>query len=267
MESLILIGSVQAVFFAILVFSKKGKSLSDKILAVWLSIFAIHLAFVYYSFHIGHVFYIEYGYLPSGIIVIYYSLMYVYTKSLTSEETAFKVRWLVHLIPTALVYISVIPFIQLPYEEKAELITHSTTSPYLVSVFGLIIVFATVYLIATLRLLKRHQVSIRRMFSYEENINLNWLKILAFLLVLLWIVVSGLVAYIYFLEATSPVVLPEDCMILDMQGQSAFVVFVFLLGFFGIKQQMIYSPPVSKNRLPETKKRRQRLQHVRKSNM
>ena len=102
MEVLILIGAFQAIFFAVLVLSKKGKSVSDKILAFWLSIFAAHLAFVYYSFQMGHVFYIDYGYLPSGTIVIYYSLMYVYTKSLISKENVFKTKWLLHLIPTGI---------------------------------------------------------------------------------------------------------------------------------------------------------------------
>jgi len=247
MDVLIIIGAFQAVFFAVLVLSKKGKSVSDKILAVWLSVFAAHLAFVYYSFQSGHVFYIDYGYFPSGAIVIYYTLMYLYTTSLMSEENIFKVKWLLHLIPTAIVYISVIPFALLTYKEKADLVSHMTTDYYLNLVFGIIILFVTIYLIATLRLLKRHQVSIRKMFSYEENINLNWLRILAFLLILLWIIISGLTAYLYYLGVTSPLISPEDHMILDMQGSSAFVIFVFFLGFFGIKQQVIYSTPKANN--------------------
>ena len=80
------------------------------------------------------------------------------------------------------------------------------------------------------------------MFSYEENINLNWLRILAVLLLMLFAIISGLVAFVYYIDLTSSVLLVEDQVNLDMQGQTAFVVFVFLLGFFGIKQQMIYAP-------------------------
>ena len=245
MEVLILAGAFQAIFFAILVLSKKKKSISDKILALWLSLFAVHLAFVYYSFQSGFVFYIEYGHFPSGVIVVYYSLMYVYTESLISKENVFKAKWILHLIPTVIIYISIIPLAQLPYKEKANLVTHLTTDPYLNFVFGITILVATIYLVATLRLLKKHKVSIRKIFSYEENISLNWLRILTFLLVLLWIVISSL-AYIYYLDATTLTMLPEDHMVLDMQGQSAFVAFVFLLGFFGIRQQVIYSIPLQK---------------------
>lgn len=247
MEVLILIGAFQSAFFAILVLSKKRKSISDKILALWLSIFAVHLAFVYYSFQSGYVFYIEYGHIPSGVLVVYYSLMYVYTESLTSKENVFKAKWILHLIPTAIIYISIIPLAQLPYNEKANLVTNLSTNPYLNFVFGIAILFATIYLVATLRLLKKHKVSIRKIFSYEENISLNWLRILTFLLVLLWIVISSLVVYVYYLDTTtSNAMSPEDHMMLDMQGQSAFVAFVFLLGFFGIRQQVIYSIPLQK---------------------
>ncbi len=251
MDVLIIIGAFQAVFFAVLVLSKKGKSVSDKILAVWLLIFAAHLAFVYFAYQSGHVFYIDYGYLPSGTIVLYYTLMYLYAKSLISQDNTFKVKWLLHLIPTVIVYLSVIPFALLSYEEKADLVIHLTTNAYLNLVFGIIILFATIYLVATLRLLKKHKASVRKMFSYEENINLNWLRMLAFLLILLWMIISGLTAYVFYLESTSALVLPEDHMILDMQGQSAFVVFVFLLGFFGIKQQIIYSAPTPKDKALE----------------
>ncbi len=173
--------------------------------------------------------------------------MYVYTESLTSKENIFQAKWLLHLIPTAIIYISIIPLAQLPYNEKANLVTNPSTNTYLNFVFGITLLVVTIYLVATLRLLKKHKVSIRKIFSYEENISLNWLRILAFLLVLLWIIVSSLVAYVYYLDATTSIaMLPEDHMMLDMQGQSAFVAFVFLLGFFGIRQQVIYSIPLRK---------------------
>ena len=243
MEVLILIGAFQSIFFVVLLLSKKRKSISDKILAVWLSIFTVHLAFVYYSFLSGYEFYIEYGHLPSGALVVYYSLMYIYAKSLTDKENVFKAAWLFHLIPAAIIYISIIPLAQLPYHEKVNLVTNLLANPYANLVFGINMLFVTIYLVAILRLLQKHKVSIREVFSYEENISLNWLRILTFLLVLLWIVISALVANVYYLGATSNAILPEDHMVLDMQGQSAFVAFVFLLGFFGIRQQVIYSVP------------------------
>ena len=128
MQVLILIGAFQAVFFVVLVLSKKNKSVSDKILALWLLLFAVHLSFVYYSFQSGHIFYIEYGYIPSGVLVTYYSLMYVYTESLTSEGNFFKVKWMLHLIPTAITYVSIIPLAQLPYKEKENLVTQDRKS-------------------------------------------------------------------------------------------------------------------------------------------
>ncbi|WP_299526624.1 AraC family transcriptional regulator [uncultured Lutibacter sp.] len=245
MEILLLIGAFQAVFFVVLVLSKKHKSVSDKILALWLSFFSVHLAFVYFSFKAGVIFYIDYGYLPSGVLVLYYSIMYVYTKSLISNENVFKAKWLVHLIPTIIVYISIIPFAQLPYEDKEKFVTNISSNTYQYFVLGIILLFVTLYLVAIFRLLNKHQITIRKMFSYEENISLNWIRVLAVLLTSLWVIMSSLVAFVYYIDITSPTLLPKDHVMLDMQGQLAFVVFVFLLGFFGIKQQMIYSTQIS----------------------
>ncbi len=247
MEVLILVGAFQAMFFVVLILSKKRKSIPDKILALWLTIIAAHLAFVYYSYQSGYVFYIDYGYIPAGVLVVYYSFMYVYAKSLISKENTFKTKWLLHLIPTVIAYACIFPLAQLPYKEKASLVTFQTTSLYFNFVFAIIILLATIYLIATLRLLKNHKISIKKMFSYEENISLNWLRIVAFLLILLWIVVSSLVTYVFFLDPLKYNMLPEDHMRLDMQGHAAFVAFVLLLGYFGIKQQVIYAIPFKNN--------------------
>ena len=243
MEILLILGAFQAIFFVVLLLSKKGKTVSDKILALWLSIFAIHLAFVYYSFQLGHVFYIKYGFILSGVIVLYYSLMYVYTQSLVSKEQSFKPKWLLHLLPTVIVYGFIIPLAILPYETKVDIGVHPSADVYSTVVFGIVIVFVTGYIVLILKLLNKHKVTIRNIFSYEENINLIWLKILAFLLIVLWVIISVLIVYFYYLDASQSTMLPEDIMILDMKGQSAFVAFVFFLSFFGIKQQIIYSHP------------------------
>lgn len=241
MEVLILIGAIQAVFFVFLVLSKKNKSISDKILAFWLSIFAVHLAFIYFSYKEGHVFYIDYGFIPAGLIVVYYSLMYVYTLSLMSKENRFNRKWLIHLIPTIITYIGIVPLAMLSYEDKADLLSNITSNNVQNLVFGIIMLFVTIYLIATLRLLRKHQLSLRKLFSYEEDINLNWLRVLTVLLILLWVIISSLVGYVFYIGLSSTGMPLIDAMTLDMQGSVSFVIFVFVLGYFGIKQQVIYS--------------------------
>lgn len=249
MEILIILGAFQATFFFILFISKKRKIISDIILAFLFFVFAAHLAFVYYSFKSGYVFYTEYGFIPSGILIVCYSLMYVYSQALVSKINTFNKKWLYHLIPIGLFYISIIPLAKQTYAEKAYSITHPTTSYYQLFVFGVLILFVIGYLLAILRLLKQHKISIRKMFSYEEDIDLKWLKILAFLLIFLWLILSVFIAYFYYLNTTDKIITPKDQMTLDMQGQITFVAFVFLLGYFGIRQQVIYTPPQQKKPL------------------
>ena len=239
MEVIILIGAFQSAFFAVLVLSKKKKSVADKILAFWLSIFAIHFSFVYYSYLSGPEFYIEFGYIPSGVLIIYYTLMYVYTKSLVNKENVFNKKLLLHIIPTTITYLSIFPIARLSYSEKVKFATQSEPNLYINLVFAAVILITSIYLIATLSLLKKHRITIGNIFSYKEDIRLNWLRILAFLLVFLFIVISVLIASFY----STPAMLPEEHVKIDIYGQFSFVAFVCLLGYFGIKQQVIYSLP------------------------
>jgi AraC-like DNA-binding protein len=245
MEVVLLVGAIQALFFVVLLLNKKGKAVSDKILAVWLTLFAIHFSAVYYMYQQGYIFYIDNGAYISSIIILYYSLMYVYAKSVISKENTFKIKWFIHLIPALISFLSFVPYMSLSFEEKVEYIQQNISSDaYQNLAIALLFFFITFYIIAIFRLLNRHAIYIKKTFSFDENINLRWLKKLAIILVMIWFVISLMMGYIYYIDSISEMLFLESFAKIEMQGHAIFVFFVFLLGFFGIKQQIIYSFPV-----------------------
>lgn len=252
MEVLVLVGAIQAAFLAVLVITKKGKSVSDKILAFWFFVFAAHLGYVYFSFKMGEQYYVEHAHYVVGAIVTYYSLMYVYAKSLSSKENKFNSRWLLHLIPIVITYLSVIPWSLYEYADKVNFITENDVTDYILTFpVAFVFIFTSMYLFGILRLLHNHRITIRKMFSYEEDINLGWLKILAIMLIFLWLALSVIIASIYYTGYISPDNSLEQYLKLDIYGTLPFVIFVFILGFYGIKQQVVYaSPPLYKENIP-----------------
>jgi AraC-like DNA-binding protein/NADH:ubiquinone oxidoreductase subunit 6 (subunit J) len=244
MQVILIIGAVQALFFAVLLLNKKGKRMPDKILVFWLIIFALHLSFVYFIFQKGYSTYIEYGAYVSGVVILYYSLMYIYAKSIITNDNAFNIKWLFHIIPTGITYISMIPYILLSFEEKIALFDHNLSENLFVNLLAItIILFITSYVVVIFRLLKKHEINIKKTFSYDENINLAWLKKLSIILVVIWVILSLSIFFMYYKEYTSDSGTDsiEFYTQLEMYGHCLFVAFVYLLGYFGYKQGNIFT--------------------------
>jgi AraC-like DNA-binding protein len=83
-----------------------------------------------------------------------------------------------------------------------------------------IMISGIVYVALSLRLLARHKRIIKNQFSYAEKINLAWLRYLIYGIAVIWIVVIF-----------------GD----DRATYSTVVVFVIMLGYFGIKQVGIFT--------------------------
>ena len=118
-------------------------------------------------------------------------------------------------------YLYLITFFILPGEEKIQVYRNhgagyelfGAVKSYLAASSGVI------YVVWSAVLLKRHSNNIRNQFSDLHKINLRWLQILTFGLGVIWVLVF----------------MHNDTMVF-----SAVVVFVFLIGFFGIRQGDIF---------------------------
>lgn len=97
------------------------------------------------------------------------------------------------------------------------------------------ILLGPIYLIVTLFILRKHSRRINHYFSYTEEIDLKWIRLLIIMLTIIWItviVVNILISWNEFI----PWRLGDNIIYVMV------VVTVFVNGYFGIKQQIIFSP-------------------------
>jgi AraC-like DNA-binding protein len=94
------------------------------------------------------------------------------------------------------------------------------------------IIMSPIYVIWSLIKLRQHSKNIAQEFSYTEKINLNWLKIL----------IGGL-AFVAATVIVSNILVKYPILSVEMHehlNYLAVTITVFLMGYFGIKQQAIY---------------------------
>jgi AraC-like DNA-binding protein len=95
--------------------------------------------------------------------------------------------------------------------------------------------FGTGYVIWSALLLRKHEVNVREQFSDVEKIDLRWLRMLTYGLGVIWLLV---------------IVFRSDPLTF-----SGVVVFVFLIGFFGVRQGEIFSHGLLQPESDEDKKK------------
>ncbi len=219
-------------FLLILLISKKGKSTADKILACWLFVIGCHLTLYVVSlqpltFKTIHVL---------GISVpfpfMHGPFLYLYTAAITNQLQANKKVWWLHFVPAAITIFYLLPIFLMSAPQKMD-ITLSEGRDYktFLDVQSIIMQLSgLVYVIWSFLLLRKHKKNIDQQFSYEERINLNWLRYLIYAFLIVWVII---------------ILTRQDSFIFG-----AVVTYIFLLGFFGIKQVGIFNNIAPKGTAP-----------------
>src|SRR6218665_508389 len=97
-----------AFFLAFVLFTKRGRSKADSLLAYWLMIIGIHPA-LYYSNTVISSYYYPYLLIGFPFALFHGPMLYLYTAFLTGQHTYLKKRWAWHFIPVGFMYILLIP--------------------------------------------------------------------------------------------------------------------------------------------------------------
>ena len=231
--SMIFIAGISiAVFFEFLLLSKKNKSASDKILALWMFLMAVHL-FMFYNYYSGEI----YNY-PSLLGVdmplplLPGVFLYFYVGSVTDQLPARKSLLLLHFVPAVAMYLYLISFFLLPADQKI-MIYKNQGAGY--ETFGTIKTLAIalsgiVYVAWSSLLLRRHRQRILDQFSYQDKIDLRWLQILTWGIGCIWLLILA----------------HNDALLF-----TGVAIFVFCIGFFGIRQVRIFGRDHVPFRAPE----------------
>jgi AraC-like DNA-binding protein len=210
-----------ALFFDILLLSKKNKSSSDKILAVWMFVIAVHL-FLFYVYSIGELY--NYPFLlglTPPLPLLHGVFLYLYVASVTNQLPVRKRLLVIHFVPAIATMLYLIPFLILPSEQKIAIFRNQGAG---YEAFNRIVVYAigisgVVYITWSALLLRSHRRRILDRFSYQDKIDLQWLRILTWGMGGIWLLI--------FLRN-------------DPDIYAGVAVFVFLIGFFGIRQVRIF---------------------------
>jgi AraC-like DNA-binding protein len=211
-------------FLALLVLTKRGRNLADVILGIWLVVIGVHCSLFYLSendkiYEFPHLLGIAYIF-P----FLHGPLLYLYSEALTKPQNFEKKRWLLHFVLPCLPIILLFTFYISSGEHKVDVFKNAIDRGFdfqfkLLSI--LLRASAVIYVVATYKLLIDHKKRILDQFSYQEKISLDWLRFLFYGMGVMWIVIIFIGGEANIFQVAS--------------------VFIFLIGYFGIKQVGIFT--------------------------
>jgi AraC-like DNA-binding protein len=217
---LYLAGIVITFFLAIILLSKKGKTAADHVLAAWLCVIGLHLFFYYWQLT-GEIY--DHPYLL-GISVpmplLQGPLLYLY---IITVSRGFSKKYWLHFVPVAAAYIALSKFYRLSVADKIAVYKNEGAG---FEIYTRVILLAAIisgfaYVLLSFYELKKYRKKITEEFSNTEKINLNWLRYLIYGILVIWMII--------LLNGSDPLIF------------GAVVVFVLLLGYFGIKHIGIFT--------------------------
>jgi AraC-like DNA-binding protein len=226
METIAWLGFSQGLFAAILMFTKNGRSVSDKILTGWLSLLAI-------EFFMCGLDYRMFGApILSSSFLLFNPAFFLYVKSLVNGN--FKLRWiqLLHLFPY-LFFKIVAYLVQEPYEINTYFVPNTTL--WFRVAFGVATIVSWIfYNYATAITVVKHRKSLENEFSTIENyLKIGWLFfiIIFYNLYCLALVVIGILIVFHRLDVV-PV---------HVFNYSILLALIYILSFYGLKQRMLFA--------------------------
>ena len=217
-----LAGIIITFFLSILLAGKKGKSHADKILTAWLIVIGLHLT-TFYLYISGN--YLNFPWLLGveiPLALVHGPFLFLYTTALTKERKIRAIQ-LLHFLPLVVTYILMVSFFRLPVERKI-LVYQNKGAGYewlTKNVFIAVIASGIIYVAFSFFRLRQHKANIENQFSNTGRINLNWLRYLIYGTSLIWIVIITGLGDTYIFATV--------------------VVYVFFMGYFGIRQVGIFS--------------------------
>ena len=241
MKYIFLIAVFNALLFIVFLLQKRPRSLHDKILICWLTYLGFFIGI--YAFY-SHELFTHYKLLSISLIsliMLHGPFLYFYVQTLASSNQRFTWKQLSHLLPFIIfnLYILVSSF-QTVASEKLNIERLSGEfNPPLVFLFFLILtaLSGTIYFILTIRLFRKLDIKIFNNYSYSTDIDLKWLRWLVLLFGIIWTILVS-VTMIHHVFKMFSMVFCTDGLFLSLSA------FVILIGYFGLKQKVIFSNDV-----------------------
>lgn len=249
MQFIFIIAAFNALFFTVLLIQKKPRELHDNILIGWLVYLGLYIGV--YGFY-SHDLFVHFKLLSISLLsllMLFGPFLYGYLEALVTNKRAILLKDLIHLIPFILFnfYILMASFSSnLSAKLNIENIGPGDHPPVLFIFFLILTAMSgTVYFLMTIKLFRRLDIRIFNNFSNASNIDLFWIRKLVFIFGIVWTALI-LITVVHHVFSLFSMAFCTNGLFLSLS------VFVILIGYFGLKQKIIYgnedsSDPVSIN--------------------
>jgi len=234
-----LIASFNAFFFTALLLQKKPRALHDNILVLWLIYLGLFIGV--YAFY-SHELFTRFLLLSVSLIsllMLHGPFLYAYVMTLVTGRTRITAKDSLHLIPFLLfnAYILAASFNpELSARLNLEEVTPGQGTPPLFSLFLILTALSgTIYFLMTMRLFRKLDMNISNNFSSAEGVDLHWIRRLTIAFGIIWTVLISITVIHHILNMFSAAFC-TDGLFLTLS------VFVILIGWFGLRQRVIFSP-------------------------
>lgn len=233
-----LITAFSAFFFSGLLFQKKTRAIHDNILISWLVYLGSFIGtYAFYS----HELFTNFKLLSISLLSLFMlhgPFLYIYIQTLISGRQQLSWTHLLHVLPFILfnLYVLISSFNpEVSGKLNIELLSLAYDPPFLFLFFLILIALSgTVYLLLTIRLFRKLDIKIFNNYSSSTDIDLNWLRKLVLVFGIVWTILIG-VTIIHHVFHMFSMVFCTDGLFLSLS------VFVILIGYFGLKQKLIFS--------------------------
>jgi len=231
---LLLLSSGLGLFLSVLIFHKYGQSLANRLLAILLFLYTLILLRLFlwdlmYFLIIPH-----FLILPISISFLMGPMHFLYTKYLINSERKFQRKDWLHFIPFILYTLFTVKDL---FKSKSELISilnhlnkETVSNDFIL--FNWVITFhVLLYLVVSLKIIKKYSNSIPQVFSSIDKIKLNWLRYITIFI--------GAGIIIFLIENTFML---GGYQISEYFGLSnvIFCFYVIALGYFGLLKSEIF---------------------------
>ena len=237
MKFIFIIAAFNAFFFMVLLLQKKPRTLHDNILIAWLIYLGLYVGiYALYS----HDLFTHFNLLSISLLsllMLFGPFLFGYLEALVTNKRRVLLKDLLHLLPFILfnLYILIVSFspviaVKLNIEKIGP-----EYNPPILFIFFLIMtaISGTVYFLLTIKLFKRLDIQIFNNFSNVANIDLSWIRKLIMVFGIVWTALIS-VTVIHHVFKLFSMVFCTDGLFLSLS------VFVILIGYFGLKQKIIY---------------------------
>jgi len=240
------IGAINALLLVLLLAIKRSKTVSDKILIAWIINFSLYFG-CYFLFEQYMSILSSYWLLVMGATLLSHPVfLYIYSISLTRKNFVFNLKVASNFLLVILWMISLIPFLLLTTEEQTSIVYDKQSISYEMFLPMMLQLCVELYFfIRTLIVLVKHQSNIEQEFSYHFRINLDWLKILTYLYIV--ILLSSVVGYMLVSSKLLNIKVMDDLLMVVR------LLLFFYMIYHGFKQKLVYYTEDFKS-LPKTRK-------------